>query len=897
MARLFPGLLLFAGSVALRVASSVAADPAPPPVFAPETLPIGKVRVEILELARPETQGAIESAGGNDSPPPAPKAPAAKEDAGRDASWGALPTVLTEQYATSVFAFGAVPEKYNARGIKIDRSHPFLVRAAAVIKLSQGKHRLLLRSLGSARLAIDGQQIAMTEHVKKRVGDDEPVPDPVAEQRIPAMRALPPGHKEALAEFDADGEPHVVTLEAFVGGKLLRPEIGELSVSAADGERERDRFFLLAPGPENPISADEEGWRAFGERQQKEIAALNAERRRIPEEEAYWRMRHALAREKAPPPPPIPSAGQPDSSSAGAVIDAFIKAKLPQNSAEAPLVGDASFLRRVTLDTIGLVPAPEEVRAFLADHSSDKRARAIDRLLADTRSADHWTSYWQDVLAENPNMLKGTLNNTGPFRWWIHESLLDNKPIDRFVTELVGMQGSAQFGGPAGFGLATQNDLPMAAKAQIVSSAFLAMEMKCARCHDAPFHPFDQGDLFSIAAMLQRAPITVPGSSLTRGLPKDSHVTVTLKAGEKISAHWPFSGSHEPLPGVIRNANDSRELLAAIITDPRNERFAQVVVNRLWKQLIGVGIVEPVDDWENAAPSHKELIAWLAHELVTHDYDLKHLARAILTSRTYQRVASSNGARIGKSGERTFAAPARRRMTAEQLVDSLFAISGKMFDTEMLTMDPEGRQVANDQGNFGRPQRAWQFAALSNERDRPALAKPRAQIIADVLAAFGWRESRAEPRSTRDHAPNVLQPALLANGALGGRIGRLSEESAFTALALKDQPVRDLVSDVFVRVLSRLPATDEVETFAALLVPGYETRRTGVPPAPPKRRITKAVSWANHLNPEATNVVLAIEKEVQGGDIPTARLTPEWREQMEDMIWALLISPEFIHLP
>jgi hypothetical protein len=143
----------------------------------------------------------------------------------------------------------------------------------------------------------------------------------------------------------------------------------------------------------------------------------------------------------------------------------------------------------------------------------------------------------------------------------------------------------------------------------------------------------------------------------------------------------------------------------------------------------------------------------------------------------------------------------------------------------------------------------------------------------------------------------VLQPALLANGALGGRIGRLSEESAFTALALKDQPVRDLVSDVFVRVLSRLPATDEVETFAALLEPGYETRRTGVPPAPPKRRITKAVSWANHLNPEATNVVLAIEKEVQGGDIPTARLMPEWREQMEDMIWALLISPEFIHLP
>ena len=127
--------------------------------------------------------------------------------------------------------------------------------------------------------------------------------------------------------------------------------------------------------------------------------------------------------------------------------------------------------------------------------------------------------------------------------------------------------------------------------------------------------------------MLQRTPITVPKTSLTPGLSKDSRVSVTLKAGEKISAHWPFSGANEPLPGVIRNENDSRELLAAIITDPRNQRFAQVIVNRLWKQFLGVGIVEPVDDWENTVPSHKELIEWLAHDLVTHDYDLKHGSR------------------------------------------------------------------------------------------------------------------------------------------------------------------------------------------------------------------------------------------------------------------------------
>jgi hypothetical protein len=315
--------------------------------------------------------------------------------------------------------------------------------------------------------------------------------------------------------------------------------------------------------------------------------------------------------------------------------------------------------------------------------------KVIDHLLADARWADRWTSYWQDVLAENPNMLKGTLNNTGPFRWWIHEALLDNKSMDRFVTELIMMRGSAQYGGPAGFGLATQNDLPMAAKAQILSSAFLAMEMKCARCHDAPNHPFNQGDLFSIAAMLQRNDLKVPATSLTQGLSVNSHVTVSLKAGEVIEPHWPLGElAFEPLPGVLRSTTDSRERLAATITDPRNERFAEVIVNRLWKEFIGIGIVEPVDDWESAAPSHRDLLKWLGHELVTHNYDARHIARLILYSHLYQSTPTVASSKAGKSSERLFEGPARRRLTAEQLVDSLYQVAGKSFDVDQLTWIP-----------------------------------------------------------------------------------------------------------------------------------------------------------------------------------------------------------------
>lgn len=862
------------------------APPMPPPQISADELPKGLVRVEVLEHPDPSDPNVVETGGGNDSG-------GAKDKSGQDASWSQLPPVKTDEFNEPAFGFAAITNRYDERGIKTDRSRPFMVRGSAVVTIPAGENKILLRSLGGSRLAIDGKQVALLSTTLLKYADNEFVPDQAVTQLVKELPLLPPGHREVLATFQGDGKPHVVSLEVFVGGKAVRPELGTaLAWISQDGKT----WQLLTPG--TPVKlATTDDVESYVAQQSARAEERNAERRRIPAEESYWRERHELARKNAKPAPEVPKVG---AKFAGAnAIDAFIGAKLEKNNATpAPLADDASFLRRVTLDTTGLQPTPEQITAFLADKSPDKRARAIDRLLDDKGWADRWTPYWQDVLAENPNMLKGTLNNTGPFRWWIHEALSDNKSIDRFVTELVGMRGSTNYGGPAGFSVATQNDLPLAAKAQVVSSAFLGMEMKCARCHDAPNHPFDQADLFKLAAMLGRAPMKVPDTSLTRGLSVNSHVTVSLKAGETIEPHWPFTDiASEPLPGVIRTPGDTRELLAAAITDPRNERFAQVMANRLWREFIGFGIIDPVDDWESSAPSHKELLQWLGHELITHDYDLKHLARVILNSHTYQRVVTPEGSRVTKSGGRLFQSPARRRLTAEEVVDVLHAAAGKKIDCELLTMDPEGRQNGNDQGNLGQPTRAWQFAALSNERDRPALAKPRAQVIADVLATFGWRESRPEPRSTRDQDANILQPALLANGTFGARIARLSDDSAFTADALKKQPLDALIRGTFLRILARPPEADELATFTKLLAPGYEQRLTGAAPAPKAPPITKAVSWANHLNPEATTVVLEIEKRTKAGLPPTPQLTADWRERMEDMVWALMVSPEFTCIP
>jgi len=238
-------------------------------------------------------------------------------------------------------------------------------------------------------------------------------------------------------------------------------------------------------------------------------------------------------------------------------------------------------------------------------------------------------------------------------------------------------------------------------------------------------------------------------------------------------------------------------------------------------------------------------------------------------------------------------------MTAEQLVDSLFVAAGKAFDTEELNFDTDARRSVRDFSNFGRPRRAWEFVPMSNERDRPALALPRAQTILDVLSAYGWRESRPEPKSTRDHEANVLQTASLANGIMGARITRLSDDSAFTHIATQNVSVEQVVEKLFLRVLSRVPTPEERATFAEALSPGFAERRLPFDPtaAPRKAKPAIAVSWSNHLNAGATRIKLELEKETRAGDPPTIRLTTAWRERMEDAVWALMLTPEFVFIP
>lgn len=789
-------------------------------------------------------------------------------------TWPLRSDTSSELYEVPALGLVRVPAKYSGGGVEVDRRGPIALHASVILKSPTGPYRLLLRSRNAAWLLVDGNVVAETKPITRNSAGHEPVP-PEHSPDEPDWHALPPSGQERSINQVGDGSVHRVELWAVVGGKGLRNETGELLVAViTPGQAPK----LI--GGDVPLTA--QGWETFVDQEAVRLDALDADRRHLAasSDDAYWANRHALARRIAESTPMRTPDGP------GNLIDRGLSGE------PGPAADDAAFYRRLSLDTTGVIPGPAEVLAFLADASPDKRVRAIEIKLADPRWADSWMGYWQDVLAENPGLLKPTLNNTGPFRRFLLNAMADNMAVDRFVTTLVRMEGSALGGGPAGFGMATQNDSPMAAKAHVLAKAFLAAEMKCARCHDAPFHPYAQEDLFSLAALLSGKAQKIPLTSTVTRQPggRIPAVSVSLEAGEAVEPAWSLTEiAPAELPlGLLAEGASPRERMAAMITAHTNRRFAPVIVNRLWHRYMGNGLVEPIDDWDGTLKQRNpELLADLARELVTHDYDLKHVARIIFRSRAYQ-------ARPGAAG-----LPARRRMSAEQVLDSLFAAVGKPFRAEELCLDIDGRRPPSEFLNLGRPQRAWQLALPSNERDRPSLTLPVVSSLTDTLLAFGWRAARPDPITVREEAITPLQPALLANGVVvDGRIARLSDDSAVTGLCLQDQPVDELIRAVILRILSRSAGEVEVTRLVAYLGETYADRVVpGVMKRPPMRTSARRVSWSNHLHPDSTRIQAEEERVVRGGDPPTGRLTPAFRERMEDVVWALVNSPEFIFIP
>ncbi|MFO0978681.1 MAG: DUF1553 domain-containing protein [Planctomycetaceae bacterium] len=813
-----------------------------------------------------------------------------RENVRQNDPWNRERTRLTMAWQQPAAALTTLPRKYIEGGLIGDRTNPCVLRMRLNLNTAAVKTQFLIRSRSTARLLIDGKEVAKLIQPPYSSDGHQEVPVP-PEPLYPTMHPVPAGDQEAVAEVSLEAGRHLIEFETIVGGRNMRVEASETLVAMGSPQT----GFEILSSTDASYRMDEASWQSFAADYLQFIAHLNASERRNrgADATAWWEKRHQSVREILGP-----DAAQFQPADVDRLLlDVLSKKKLTP----LPLVDDLTFLRRLALNTVGVIPSPEEQRWFLAQPAETRRAAAVDRFLADDRWADHWVSYWQDVLAENPGILKPELNNSGPFRWWIYESFLDNKPTDRFATELIQMKGSRLGGGPAGFGMASQNDVPLAERSIVLSTAFSARNMTCARCHDSPVNEMSQSQLFAMAAMINRSGITIPGTSSVPKGPNGERsklIRVSIEPGQSVEPAWPFSSDGGAADAslwqsLLQNPGDSREQLALHLTHPTQSQFAAVMVNRLWARFFGQGLMSNVDDWYAVQSDHQALLTALAQHHMAHGYDLKATAKLLLLTEAFQRQAAPADAPVAEN----FGAVTLRRMTAEQLLDSLYVAAGKSFDAEMLTLDPEGRRPDDSFLNLGTPRRAWQFCSLSNERDRPALALPVAQSLVDLLNAYGWRDSRPHSTSARDDQATVLQPLTLANGNAGHRLVQLSDNGAPTELAIKATSPEEFVDRLFERLLTRQPTAEERELFAAELAPGFAER---VVPGAQKRPLEvrrNAVSWSNHLNAEATRQKQLQEEAARLGDPPTERLAESWRLVAEDVLWAVMNSPEFAFVP
>lgn len=461
---------------------------------------------------------------------------------------------------------------------------------------------------------------------------------------------------------------------------------------------------------------------------------------------------------------------------------------------------DATYLRRAYLDVIGKLPTVEETRAFLADPALDKRSKLVDSLLQRPEYADHWATKWMDLLRPNPYRvgIKAVFNLDG----WIRQSFRKNQPYDQFVREILTARGSTFHSGPSTIFRDRREPDEIAT---MVSQLFLGIRLECARCHHHPFESWDQEQFYSFASYFSR--VSYRGTGLSPPISGGEEIIVSGKG--KDVAH-PLTGqvlAPKPLFGAapatvkddqadsVPNA-DHRDVLAQWITQD-NPYFAKVMVNRVWFDLMGRGIVEPVDDLRATnPPSNAPLLDALAKDFRDHDYDLKHLIKTIMNSAVYGLSSEPNDRNVGDT--RNFSRHYRQRHRAEVMLD---AVSDVTESPERFEASPPGT----------RANAIWTH-----------------RVESLTLDTFGRPDPNQDPPCERTPDTSVVQALHLMNAPqLQNKIA--SENGRVARLAKSDLSPRAIVEELYLAAYSRLP-TDEERAVGERLAGAKDakTRREGL---------------------------------------------------------------------
>jgi len=471
-------------------------------------------------------------------------------------------------------------------------------------------------------------------------------------------------------------------------------------------------------------------------------------------------------------------------------IDELVYKKLRRvKTLPSPLCDDADFLRRIHIDLTGLPPTAEQVEAFMADQreSRIKRQEVIDRLVGGPQYVEYWTNKWADLLQVNRKFLgqEGAV----AFRNWIKQAIASNMPYDRFVREIVTASGSNRNNPAAAYykTLRTPEELM-----ENTTQLFLAVRFNCNKCHDHPFERWTQDQYYHLAAYFAQVGLkTDPasggrkiGGTAVEGAKPLFEVVYDRGAGEVQHqrtgnvAPPEFPYKHE-FPQAEQAAR--REQLANWLTSKNNRYFATSYVNRVWAYLLGVGLIEPIDDIRAGnPPTNPELLDRLTGQFIDSGFDVQDLIRTICKSRTYQRSIETN--RFNEDDQINYSHAQARRLPAEVLYDAVHQVTGSVS----------------------------QFPGLPSGLRAAELPDVGVKLPSGFLDQFGRpaRESSCECERTSNL---MLGPVLaLINGpTIGDAIS--DPNNAIAELVASDASDEKIVERLFLRILNRPPSRQELQ--------------------------------------------------------------------------------------
>lgn len=484
-------------------------------------------------------------------------------------------------------------------------------------------------------------------------------------------------------------------------------------------------------------------------------------------------------------------------------VDAHIFTKLKSLRINpSGVASDDVFARRAYLDLIGMVPSAEEAREFVTDKRADKRARLVDRLLARQEFADFWALKWADVLKVEGR----TLDEKGmaAFHGWLRDNIAKNRPVDAMVRDMLASRGSTYEEAPANFYRAnrTPSDRAIAA-----AQVFLGTRLQCAECHNHPFDRWTQDDYYNWSAVFRQVDYKVLENK--RRDTNDQHEFIgeqivflnpkldvnNPRTGEKAKPR--FLGAEMP---ALAAGQDELQAVSVWLTSDKNPLFAKSQVNRIWYHLMGRGLVDPVDDFRLTNPaSHPKLLEDLTQDFVRSGFDLRHMIRTLMLSRTYQLDSVPNA--TNAKDEMNYSHTLPRRLSAEQLYDSLH-LALRVRPGLNKTGERAG-QIAGPKGGRGSPD------PMSSEAFLVQFGRPRRELSCEC--------ERAGDTTIGQIFQFISGPVV--GRALGDKYNRLKSLSS-------NEDAGAVVRDLYWALLTRSPKADEAKVMESLLVSAKDRRAT-----------------------------------------------------------------------